>query len=292
MLWYNIKQFRSRTGPAPPAIACPPPRAAFRERALPDVTRRAPVHRPLAGSVVLHALLFVAALLLASDHTLPIAEEPAAFALVFQQSAPPAAAPAPPAPPPPVEPQPAPAPTPTPQPPTPAPQPPVLPEAPTSPPPEEQQPPLPLPPPAPPPPPEPARRAPPPRPMVRPMPAAAPPRSAPAPAANPAPPVAATTSAQPTISPNWQGALAAWLEAHKTYPERARRRGEQGRGSVRFTVDRSGQVLDVAIVSSTGSPILDDAIERMLRGAHVPALPANMDEAQVTVTVQIRYALE
>ena len=61
---------------------------------------------------------------------------------------------------------------------------------------------------------------------------------------------------------------------------------------MRFTVDRSGQVLDVAIVSSTGSPILDDAIQRMLRGAHVPPLPANMDETQITVTVQIRYGLE
>ena len=61
---------------------------------------------------------------------------------------------------------------------------------------------------------------------------------------------------------------------------------------MRFTVDRSGQVLDVAIVSSTGSPILDNAIEHMLRGAHVPPLPASMEETQVTVTVQIRYALE
>jgi protein TonB len=125
----------------------------------------------------------------------------------------------------------------------------------------------------------------------------APPRPAqavpsPAPSTSPAPPAASAASAQPAISSNWQGELAAWLEAHKTYPDQARRRGEQGHGSVRFTVDHSGQVLDVAIVSSTGSSILDEAIERMLRGARVPPLPANMDETQVTVTVQIRYALE
>jgi protein TonB len=267
---------------------------AVRERSLPDATRPAPVHRPLAGSVVLHALLLVAALLLASDHTLPLAEEPEAVALVFQPPAPqatPAATPVPPAPQPPVEPQPPPSPAPAPQPPAPAPRPPV-PEAPP-PPPEEHQPSLPLPPPpAPPPPPEPAQRSPPPRPTVRPTPSNGPLRSPSTPAANPAPPTAAAASAKQSVSPNWQGALAAWLEAHKTYPQQARRRGEQGRGSVRFTVDHSGQVLDVAIVSSTGSAILDDAIERMLRGAHVPPLPASMDETQITVTVQIRYALE
>jgi TonB family protein len=72
----------------------------------------------------------------------------------------------------------------------------------------------------------------------------------------------------------------------------ARRRGEQGRATVRFTVDRDGQVEDVSLLSSTGSTILDDAIERMLHGAHVPPFPQAMGQASVTVTVQIRYALE
>ena len=71
-----------------------------------------------------------------------------------------------------------------------------------------------------------------------------------------------------------RASLAAWLAAHKTYPEIARRRGEQGRAVVRFTVDRDGQVLDVQLVSGTGSTSLDDAVERMLHGAHLPAIPA------------------
>jgi periplasmic protein TonB len=304
MVLYNIKGFRSREGPAQPAIICRPAQVAVRERSLPGITRRQPVYRSLSGSVVLHVLLLFAALVLASDRPLPIAEEPEAVALVFQQPAPPAApaeAPVPPAPPQPVEPQQPPPPTPAPQPAAPVPLPPVPETAPPPPPPEDQQPSLPLPPPpAPPPPPEPApaRRATPQHAAARPAPSPAPtspapPRPAPsAPAPSPSAPTAAAASAQPTIAPNWQGALAAWLEAHKTYPEQARRRGEQGRASVRFTVEHSGRVLDVAIVSSTGSSILDDAIERMLRGAHVPPLPANMDETQVTVTVQIRYALE
>ena len=293
MVRYNIGVFRSRVGPGLPAATCSLPRAPARERSLPDVTRRPPVHRPLGGSLVLHALLFVAALLLVSDRAVRVAEEPEAVALVFQQPvspAAPAAAPASPAPPSPVEPQPPPSSAPASQPPAPAPQHP----SPDAPPPhEEVQPALPLPPPpAPPPPPEPARHIASPRPALRPAPSAAPPGSPTMPAANPAPPAAAATSSQTSISPDWQWALAAWLEAHKTYPEQARRRGEQGRGSVRFTVDHSGQVLDVAIVSSTGSSILDGAIERMLRGAHVPPLPANSEQTRLTVTVQIRYGLE
>ena len=78
----------------------------------------------------------------------------------------------------------------------------------------------------------------------------------------------------------------------KTYPDAARRQGEQGRAIVRFTVDRGGQVLEVQLLSGTGSTSLDDAVEHMLRGARLPAFPPGMDQARVTVTVQIRYRLE
>jgi hypothetical protein len=45
-------------------------------------------------------------------------------------------------------------------------------------------------------------------------------------------------------------------------------------------------------IAGTGSTILDGAVERPLRGARLPAFPPGMDQAQVTVTLQIRYALE
>jgi protein TonB len=119
---------------------------------------------------------------------------------------------------------------------------------------------------------------------------AAPAETSPAQAATPAEPTASAPAA--AIAPGWRNALASWLEAHKTYPDEARRRGEQGGAVVRFTVDRGGQVLGVQLVSGTGSTSLDDAVERMLRGARLPAFPPGMDQAQVTVTVQIRYRLE
>jgi protein TonB len=60
---------------------------------------------------------------------------------------------------------------------------------------------------------------------------------------------------------------------------------------LRFTIERSGRVLDVALVRSAGSPILDAAAEAMVRNGTVPPFPAEMPQDTVTVTVQIRYAL-
>ncbi len=94
------------------------------------------------------------------------------------------------------------------------------------------------------------------------------------------------------ISPGWQSALGAWLQAHKTYPDAARQRSDQGRATVRFTVDRTGQVVTFQIASGTGSTILDEAVEHLLGGARLPSFPPGMDQAQVTVTLQIRYTLE
>jgi protein TonB len=114
-----------------------------------------------------------------------------------------------------------------------------------------------------------------------------------APSSQAAAPTAPTAPApQAVIAPSWQSVLGAWLEAHKTYPDEARRRDEQGRAVVRFTVDHTGQVLDVQLVSGTGSTILDGAVKRMLTGAKVPPFPPGMDADQVTVTVQLRYKLE
>ena len=61
---------------------------------------------------------------------------------------------------------------------------------------------------------------------------------------------------------------------------------------MRFTVARNGRVLDVELVSGTGSVLLDQAVEHLLQGAQLPPFSPDMDQAQVTVTLQIRYALE
>ena len=93
------------------------------------------------------------------------------------------------------------------------------------------------------------------------------------------------------ISPGYLGLLSAWLESHKHYPDSARQRGEEGRAVLHFDVDRSGRVLDFAVVKSSGYPDLDAAIEDMMRGATLPPFPAGMTQARIPVSVTIRFSL-
>jgi len=84
--------------------------------------------------------------------------------------------------------------------------------------------------------------------------------------------------------------LAGWLARHKAYPDEARRRGMEGVVVVRFTVDRSGHVIEAAVLRGSGYPLLDDATLAMLRGATVPA-PTGLTGEQATVSVQVHYTL-
>ena len=134
-----------------------------------------------------------------------------------------------------------------------------------------------------------------PQPVSRPLPAT-PSAAQDPPASSPAPAVASSTSpaAPPRsgVDAGWSGALSAWLQSHKTYPDEARRRGEEGNALIRFTVDRAGRVLEYVLVRGTGSASLDAAVARLLTGAQVPAFPASMTDASITVTVQVRYVLQ
>ena len=87
----------------------------------------------------------------------------------------------------------------------------------------------------------------------------------------------------------WTKALAAWLSAHKTYPEAARQRGIEGIVGLRFTVNRSGRVIALNVIRSSGSDVLDSAAEAMLRNAALPAPDPAQD--RVTVSVQLHYTL-
>jgi protein TonB len=95
----------------------------------------------------------------------------------------------------------------------------------------------------------------------------------------------------PEISPGYLGLLSAWLESHKHYPDSARQRGEEGRAVLHFDVDRSGRILDFAVVKSSGYPDLDAAIEEMMRGATLPPFPAGMTQSRIPVSVTIRFSL-
>ncbi len=322
MKQYNVTGFRSRDDPRDAASWLPLGSFGARPAAATAAGSRSRVPMALAGSLAVHGATALMLVWIASRVVPPSAPEPAVVAVVFAS---PAAVPASVAPtpvteaaPPVPEPPPAPAPPAEPDllPQLPAPEPAVsttaaltvpppptalVPEAapipaPLPPPPPTASVPLPQPPQTPPPPKRPSRQLP-----LRPQTAISRPAAAqvapvvPGPAASaetPAAPAAAPTAQPSAISAGWRSALGAWLQANKSYPEEARRRAVEGRAVVRFTVGRDGRVLEFQILSSTNSATLDAAIDRLLRGAHLPSFPPEMVQPQVTVTLQIRYSLE
>ncbi|MBN2885731.1 MAG: energy transducer TonB [Chromatiaceae bacterium] len=91
---------------------------------------------------------------------------------------------------------------------------------------------------------------------------------------------------------NYHGQLVAWLNRHKRYPTRAQRLRQEGTVVVRFTIDKSGQVLSHQIVTSSGHPLLDQEVQALLgRASPLPAMPAALSQSRLTLTVPIRFNL-
>lgn len=90
----------------------------------------------------------------------------------------------------------------------------------------------------------------------------------------------------------WQQQLHAHLAKHKQYPRQARRRNQQGRPTVQFTMTRSGQVLAVSLVSHSGADVLDqEALALIRRAEPLPKLPSELGVEQLTLTVPIDFSL-
>jgi len=103
-----------------------------------------------------------------------------------------------------------------------------------------------------------------------------------------------------SAAPRWAAAariryeelLFAWMNRHKEYPLLARRRGIQGRGSLRVRIDRDGRVLERAVASSTGESVLDQAALDMVRRASpFPRLPQDYWGASFEFVAPIEYRL-
>ena len=56
-------------------------------------------------------------------------------------------------------------------------------------------------------------------------------------------------------------------------------------------IDRTGRVLDYAVVSSSGFADLDQAVQNMMRGAVLPPFPPSMTSPEIEISVTIRFGL-
>lgn len=123
----------------------------------------------------------------------------------------------------------------------------------------------------------------------------------------PAPPAATTVPAPASASPapaasadprarkqeaDYFALLSAHLNRRKTYPVEARRAREQGVVTVRFTVDRDGNVSDVMLKRGSGHAILDEeTLALVQRVAPMPRMPATMQRERLTLSLPIEYSL-
>lgn len=89
------------------------------------------------------------------------------------------------------------------------------------------------------------------------------------------------------VTDSYRRMISALLAKQRHFPEAALLRRRQGDGAVRFHIDRSGRLLDVAVETTTGQAELDRAAVAMVRrAAPFPAVPVELpDELDVTLPV-------
>jgi protein TonB len=82
------------------------------------------------------------------------------------------------------------------------------------------------------------------------------------------------------------------IEANWSYPEEAIRARKTGHGVVGFVLRKDGSVREVAVLSSSGVPILDRFIGNAIRFASpFPPIPGNMGEDVLPISVNFQYIL-
>ena len=111
-------------------------------------------------------------------------------------------------------------------------------------------------------------------------------------AARARPPASASDASAGEPDPQWQQRLRQHLQARMQYPRAARVRRQQGVAELMFELDRRGQLLNLALASSTGFELLDrEALALVTRAAPLPAPPGSMSGDSWQVKVPIRFEL-
>ena len=96
----------------------------------------------------------------------------------------------------------------------------------------------------------------------------------------------------PGAHPDYFTKLRAWLERHKEYPRRARMRDIEGTATLRFVMNRDGEVLSFEVTGSSGHDMLDTEVREMIRRAQpLPALPDDMNRERLELEVPVRFAI-
>jgi periplasmic protein TonB len=92
--------------------------------------------------------------------------------------------------------------------------------------------------------------------------------------------------------PSYLMRIRALLEAHKTYPAMAQRRGMEGDVYLWFVINRAGRVLDYRIDKGSGYEMLDEEVERLIEQiAQFPPVPPEVDTDRLELVVPVSFRL-
>jgi protein TonB len=114
------------------------------------------------------------------------------------------------------------------------------------------------------------------------------------PKANTAPTtVAATGDELDGIKRGYLQGIEQEIKKYKTYPKAAKENNnEMGIVKVKFRVGSNGEILKIAVVTSSGSKILDKAaVDLLTKIAKFQALPAKLKKEHMDITLNIDYTL-
>ena len=107
-----------------------------------------------------------------------------------------------------------------------------------------------------------------------------------------APVASVPTAPSSTVPPQWSNRIAVLLERNKRYPTSSRTRREEGTTRVSFVLDRQGRLLSSRIEQSSGiAALAQEALDLLRRAQPFPALPAEVADTQISLTVPIKFAL-
>jgi protein TonB len=93
------------------------------------------------------------------------------------------------------------------------------------------------------------------------------------------------------VGADWGAALTKWVNDHAYYPQAAAEQGQQGTAEVEFTVDRAGNVTGLHLLSSAGSPFLDQAWLDLFAQNQLPPFPPGTKADHVVVDYTVHYQL-
>ena len=61
---------------------------------------------------------------------------------------------------------------------------------------------------------------------------------------------------------------------------------------LQFVLGKFGEILDIHVENSSGSPVLDKEAIALLRRVKFPAIPTSLDENTVEFVVPLRFSLD